>query len=33
VEKYNKSVKKDELKIKIKSSNKWIIVFPHKIIY
>ena len=33
VDKYNKNCAKDELKLKIKSEKKWIIDFPHKIIY
>ena len=33
VDKYNKNIDNDELKLKIKSKNKWVIEFPHKIIY
>ena len=33
VEKYNKNCYDNELKLKIKSLKKWIISFPHKIIY
>jgi len=33
VDKYNKNCDNDELKIKIKSKKRWVIEFPHKIIY
>ena len=33
VDKYNKNCDNNELKIKIKSIKKWVIDFPHKIIY
>ena len=33
VDKYNKNVNDIELKLKIKSINKWVIEIPHKIIY
>jgi len=33
VDKYNKNCNNNELKLKIKSKKKWVIEFPHKIIY
>ena len=33
IDKYNKNCDNNELKLKIKSKKKWIIDFPHKIIY